>query len=76
MDFMTTIERVTRRLNSKSGNPSFILHTPDGAFLTETDAAVNAAIGIHWQNVPVILRTAGGRVVGFRRTDTGEVGGI
>jgi len=50
-----TIVRVTRKQNSINGNPTKVLHTNQGVFVTAKDADVAYGISDLWEDKPVRL---------------------
>lgn len=72
------IRGITRRTNSRNGNPRFILHTSEGDYRTQDDAAMGYAVEnytnsrfpdtyVIGDNVPAVVLLA---------TPTGQVWGI
>ena len=45
--FTATLYGATRKNNSTNGNPSWILHTSDGDYRTQTDAAIGYEVANH-----------------------------
>ena len=68
------IKRVTRRQNTRNGNPVKVLHTDQGSFLTAPDAMVSHSIGDGWENVrAVIVLDKHDRVIACQRTDLAAI---
>ena len=49
------LSHVTRKQHSPSGNPTKVLHTDHGVFVTAKDADVAYGISDLWENKPVVL---------------------
>lgn len=65
-----TLEYTTTLNVSRYGNPRYRLHTSNGPYTTQTDAAVNYSVTNYKQGREVVLTlTANGRVVGMRYPD-------
>jgi hypothetical protein len=62
----TTIHSVTRRQNSTSGNPTKVLHTDRGVFVTAPDAACAHYIsdGV-WNEIATLSTDEDNRVIGL-----------
>lgn len=59
-----TLQKVTRKQNSVNGNPTKVLHTDHGVFVTAKDADVAYGISDLWEDKPVrITLDMHGRVI-------------
>lgn len=73
----TDLFSATRRNNSVNGNPRFDLHTSDGTFTTQSDAACSYDVDNitrtipRGETIPVVLHTTpAGRVWNIERRET------